>query len=178
MAEQRLHSSLGPIDVLTQLELEQSLHRGLDSMIRERYRGVDLIRFPRVTFQATGTTVNLFASPNEAPAGPSSGDFWLVRRLIVKSNVLTDTAKYVVYRGSSPSDVANAYGPVNLLDTFTGGATPGLNVNVGFYPGTKSIGLEPGEQIYAALTAATVGNIYVLDGEGIRVPAEMKGKIL
>lgn len=259
MAEQRLHSSLGPIDVLTQLELENTLHRGLDTMIRERYRGVDIMRFPRILIQATSTTVNLGAvGNNEAPAGPSSGDFWVVRRVVIKSNVLTDTARYILFRGSSPSDIQNAYGPVNMLEGFVPpvnqaaisspaiGASPstyvntnsvpvnvtvsggtvttiavngqtitgvtsgtftlqpgsyitvtytvapttytivnalsstglGLNVNVGFYPGTKSIGLEPGEQIYALVTGATVGNIYVLDGEGIRVPAEMKGKIL
>jgi hypothetical protein len=73
--------------------------------------------------------------------------------------------------------VTNAYGMVNMLDAFTA-AGAGLPVGVGFYPGTKSIYLQPGQQIYAQVLGATVNNIYQLDGEAIRVPAEMKGKIL
>lgn len=179
MAEQRLHSALAPIDVLTRLEMEEILHKGLGNYTRELYRGVGEMRFPRIVQTAATTTIQLGAiEANEAPIGPEQGDFWSVRRIIVKSSVLADTAKYVLYRGSTPSDVANAYGVFNLLDAFAGGATPGLNVNVGFYPSSKSITLEPGEQIYAQVFSATVGNQYMLDGEAIRVPAEMKGKVL
>lgn len=178
MGEQRLHSALAPVDILTRLEHEQVMHKAFDDALRARYRGIDAQRFPRVLATASGTTLNLFASPNEMPCGPGQGDFWVVRRIIVKSSVLADTAKYQLYRGSSPSDVTSAYGMTNLLDVGVGGATPGINVNVAYYIATNALFLEPGEQIYAALTSTTSGNQYQLDGEAIRVPAEMKGKLL
>lgn len=179
MAEQRLHSAMAPIDVLTRLEMEEVMHKHLNAQVKEFYRGVGEMRFPRVIQTAAAATIQLGAvEANEAPIGPEQGDFWSVRRIIVKSSVLADTAKYVIYRGSTPSDIANAYGVFNLLDAFVGGATPGLNVNVGFYPSSKSLTLEPGEQLYAQVFSATVGNQYMLDGEAIRVPAEMKGKVL
>lgn len=58
------------------------------------------------------------------------------------------------------------------------GQPAGQNVNVGYYPGTKAVFLQPGEQLYALVNASTVGNQYWLEGEAIRVPAEMKGKVL
>jgi hypothetical protein len=108
--------------------------------------------------------------------GPEQGDLWMVRRIIVKSFLLTDTAKYILFRGTTPSD-PNSYNGRWLLEGFAA-AGGGQSVGIGFYPGTKSIFLHPGEQIYAQITAATVGNQYMLEGEAIRVPAEMKGKIL
>ena len=176
MGEQRLHSALAPVDILTRLEHEAVMHKELNAALRERYRGIDAIRFPRTYAQAAGATLNMF-DPN-TPIGPEQGDFWMVRRIIVKSNVLADTAKYVIYRGTTPSDPSNAYTNMFLLDAGVGGATPGLNVNVGFYPSSKAISLESGEQIYCQVLGATAGNTYVLEGEAIRVPSEMKGKIL
>jgi hypothetical protein len=177
MAQQRLHSALAPIDILTREEMEEIQSAGLDAAIRERYRGIDTARFPKATTRATATSVNLFSDSNEAPSGPEQGDVWMIRRVVVKSSVLTDTAKYVLFRGSAPSDVSNAYGIGNLLDAFVA-AGAGSPVNVGFYPSNKAVLLQPGEQIYALVTGATVGNQYQLDGEAIRCPAEMKGKLL
>ena len=175
MGEQRLHSALAPVDILTRLEHEAVMHKELNAALRERYRGIDDIRFPR-TYGTGAVTLNLF-DPN-TPVGPEQGDFWMVRRIIVKSSVLADTAKYVIYRGTTPSDAANAYTNMFLLDAGVGGATPGINVNVGFYPATKAVSLQSGEQIYCQVLGATATNTYVLEGEAIRVPAEMKGKIL
>lgn len=178
MTQQRLHSSLAPIDVLTREELDATMHKALQDAMRQRYLGVGVIRFPRIAIQAAAATVNVGAVSNsEVPCGPEQGDFWIVRRMIVKSNVFTDTAKYILFRGSTPSDLTNAYGPVNLLETFAA-AGAGQPVGMGFYPPQKSISLEPGEQIYALVTGATIGNIYFLDGEALRVPAEMKAKLL
>jgi hypothetical protein len=268
MTLQRLHSQMAPIDLLTREELDQSLHRGLDAAMRERVRGLDLARIPYYPVLAAGATVNIF-SPNDAtPFGPEQGDIWMVRRVIVKSSNLSDTAKYVVYRGSTPSDQQNAYTSRWLLDGFIGASaavtqpspstpnsgnvlasgvaqqnvnsyavqvvisangatisnvvvngisvgtsagtyivpaygaisvtytvatptwvwsnpasnipagTPGFTVNTGYYPGTKAVFLYPGEQIYAQVLTATTGNQYAIDGEAIRVPAEMRGKIL
>jgi hypothetical protein len=257
MAEQRLHSALAPIDVLTRLELEEVTHKELSNAVRARYIGVDSVRFPDLVVTATAANVFLGTGGTmDPPIGPAEGDVWMVRRIIVKSSVLGDTAKYVLYRGSTPSDILNAYGPRNVLDAFSSAiaaGTPsqpavpastvaqqnvnqypvqvvisggtvtavfvngiqvgagdgtytvpangsisitysvaptwvwsnlnaaipaGLGVNIGFYPGTKAIMVQPGEQIYAQVFGGTIGNQYYLDGEAIRVPAEMKGKVL
>jgi hypothetical protein len=179
-----MKTDLGPLgifDFLTKDELEESLNTGighkLDIAIRDWYRGVDSARFPRML--ATATTVgalDLGVGPGEGTCGPSQGDVWMVRRVIVKASQLTDPATYVLYRGTSPSD-PSAYSSFNVLDAFTakGG---GLPVNVGYYPSTKSVLLQPGEQIYTQILTPTVGVTYLLEGEAIRVPAEMKGKVL
>jgi hypothetical protein len=178
MSQQRLHSQLAPIDLLTRLEMEEVLHKEFDAAIRERYRGIEIQRIPFFPITAGATTVQLFTSNDQTPWGPEQGDVWLLRRLIVKSSVLTDTAKYQTYRGSTPSDLANAYSFRNLLDAYVGGATPGQNVNVGIYMTSQTVWLNPGEQVYAQVTSATVNNQYVLEGEAIRCPAEMKGKLV
>jgi hypothetical protein len=179
MAQQRLHAALAPIDVLTRLELEEVQHKELDAAVRARYIGVDAVRFPDVVVTATAANVFLGTGGTmDPPIGPAEGDVWMVRRIIVKSSVLTDTAKYILYRGSTPSDLANAYGPRNLLDAGVGGATPGFSVNVAYFPANKAMFVYPGEQIYAQVLAGTVGNQYYIDGEAIRVPSEMKGKVL
>jgi hypothetical protein len=178
MSQQRLHSQLAPIDVLTREELAEENNRQMDTFLRERYRGLEIQRVPYVPITAAAATVQLFTTNDSTPWGPEQGDIWMLRRVIVKSNILTDAAKYVIFRGSTPSDVTNAYSTRFLLDAMIGGATPGQNVNVCTYFSTKSVFLQPGEQVYAQITGATVGNQYYLEGEAIRVPAEMKGKVL
>jgi hypothetical protein len=257
MSQQRLHSQLAPIDILTRIEMEEVMHKEFDAAIRERYRGIEIQRIPFFPITALATTVQLFTSNDQTPWGPEQGDVWLLRRLIVKSSTLTDTAKYQTYRGSTPSDVANAYTFRFLLDeyvqgvaapvinqiplaatgvasynnnsvgvnqTITGGtvtaiaingtatgltsgvffvpaggtvtvtysvapttfttaaltgAIPsGQNVNVGIYMTSETVWLNPGEQVYAQVSGATIGNQYVLEGEAIRCPAEMKGKLV
>ena len=176
MTQQRLHSQLAPIDLLTREELSAELHKAFDANLRELYRGIEIQRFPSVTVTATAGTQNIATSNDMTPAGPEQGDLWMIRRVIVKCFTLTDTAKYILFRGSTPSD-PNAYNGRFLLEGFAA-AGAGQSVGIGFYPGTKSIFLQPGEQIYAQVLTATVGNQYLLEGEAIRIPAEMKGKIL
>lgn len=259
---QRLHSNLAPIDLLTREELSQELSHRLDEALRTRYLGLDIARFPLSYIVATGTTVNLFSANDATPWGPEQGDIWMVRRVTVKSMSLSDTARYILFRGSAPSDVNNAYTGRFLLEQFSPGsaaitqpvpsqpavpastvaqqnlnlypvdvvisggtltavvvngitvgsgdgtyivpsggaisitysvaptwvwsnananvaAVPqGQTVGIGYYPGTKAVFLQPGEQIYGQVQGATTGNQYFLDGEAIRVPAEMKGKLL
>src|ERR1700739_4140042 len=160
MGEQRLHSALAPIDLLTREELSQELHQGFDAQVREFYRGLDILRFPRILIQASGATVNVGSiGNNEAPCGPEQGDIWALSRVIVKSNVFTDTAKYILFRGGTPSDFQNSYGINNLLEGFAA-AAGGQPVNVGWYPSRRAVYLQPGEQIYALVTGATATNIY------------------
>jgi hypothetical protein len=175
MGEQRLHSALAPVDILTRAEHQDVMDTSLEHALRTKYKGVENQRFPR-TYGTGAVTLNLF-DPN-APIGPEQGDFWEVRRIIVKSSVLTDTAKYVIYRGTTPSDPVSGYEAMYLIEAGVGGATPGINVNVGFYPSSKALSLQPGEQIYCQVLGATLANTYILEGEAIRVPAEMKGKLL
>lgn len=263
MTQQRLHSALAPIDVLTRLEMEEVLHKGLNDAVRARYIGLDSARIPPITAQGNGGTINLGALSTQDPfCGPEQGDVWLLRRVnVVSSAFTTDTARYIVFRGSSPSDYANAYSnrqvldgqafqpavsnpvpaqpavpastvavqnpntyPVNVtLSGFTAtavfvngiqvGTTNGTylvpsggtisvtytvagtwvwaNANgasvafqlgqqqgIAYQIGNKACLLQPGEQIYAQVYNTTVGNTYLLTGEAIRVPAEMKGKVL
>lgn len=264
MAKQQLHSAFAAIDVLTRIELDESLHKGLNDAVRSRYLGLDSVRLPLITVQGNGGTVNLGAiGTSDGYSGPEQGDVWMLRRVLVASSAFaTDTAKYVVFRGSTPSD-PSSYSNRNLIDglvfnpgtTFTTTTAPavpatgvavqnptnqpytvvispngatitnvsvngitvgtsagtyvvpafgsisiaytvatptwtwtatqtnvaagiGQNVGLGYYPGTKSVLLQPGEQIYAQVFGTTAGNTYILSGEGIRVPAEMKGKVL
>jgi len=183
MTTQRLHSALAPIDVLTREELEEALHKNFEAAMRSRVRGLDVARLPIQPITATGATVflsggNPSGGGSDLVFGPNEGDVWMLRRAIVKSSSFVDTAKYLLFRGSTPSDVQFAYTFRFLLDGMTGGATPGQNVNVGFYPANKSTFIQSGEQLYAQVLGGTAGNQYLLEAEAIRCPAEMKGKLL
>jgi hypothetical protein len=177
MTAQRIHSQFAPIDVLTRDELAHEMTTHMDAFLRERYRGLEIQRFPRIMVTATAATQALTASNDETPIGPEQGDVWMVRRVIVKGFALADAAKYILFRGSTPSDITNGYTGFTLLEGFAASAA-GQSVGIGYYPGTKSVFLQPGEQIYAQVLSATIGNQYILEGEAIRVPAEMKGKVL
>ena len=183
MTKQVLHTNLAPIDLLTREELDESLHKGIDAAEREKVRGLDVARLPIQPITALAATVNLSGQNpsgggSDLVFGPNEGDVWMLRRAIVKSSVFTDAAKYILFRGSTPSDVQFAYTFRFLLDGIIGGATPGQNVNVGYFAATKSIFINSGEQLYAQVLGATAGNQYLLEAEAIRCPAEMKGKLL
>jgi hypothetical protein len=262
MAEQRLHSGLGPIDILTRVELEEGLHKEFGVALRDRYRGVETARIPPIMAVSTGGTLNLgIEGLSDGDAGPEQGDIWMLRRANVTSSAFaTDQARYVLFRGSTPSDTANAFTNRFLLDgqsfqaastftTFTQPAVPastvaaqnqsnqvyqvvvtggavtqvfvngvqvgsgdgtyfvpafgsisvtysaaptwtwtttqastafqlGQNQGIAYNPGTKYPVLQPGEQVYAQVFNTTAGFTYLLSGEAIRVPAEMKGKVL
>ena len=262
MSVQRLHPNLAAIDLLTREELEETMQKQFSAHVRELERGKDVIRIPFFPITATAATQNLFTSNDQTPWGPEQGDVWMIRGIIVKSSSFTDTARYQIFRGSTPSDTANAYSfrflleggnaavpavnqpvppaiavgaspftfvnvqPYTVNVTVTGGtvtsitvngantgatsgtfallpdanmvvtytvaptmtevnatantaAVPlGIPINTGFYFPNKARFLLPGEQVYIQIQNATIGNQYVLDGEGIRIPAEMKGKIL
>lgn len=261
MTQQRLHSALAPIDLLTREEMQEVLHKGLDAAIRARYIGIDSARIPTMSAQGNGGTINIGAlSTGDPVLGPAAGDVWMLRRVNVTSSAFTtDQARYLIFRGSTPSDPA-AYTNRQLLDgisfapavTYTtmsaptvpasgvyaqnttnqaytvvvsGGTVTAVQVNgnvvgtgdgtylvpaygaiavtysvaptwtwtatqtstsftlgqqvgLGFNPGNKAALLQPGEQLYAQVYNTTAGNTYLLNGEAIRVPAEMKGKVL
>lgn len=159
-------------DMLTKQELEEALGHNIDSMLRDMYRGEKLMRMPISKITASAATFTLPAqSGNTAVTGPDQGFIWRIQRVIVASSSLTDVAKYTLYVGSDPT----ATDATHLIEGF--GST-GQNVNAGFRPGNKAEWIFSGEQIYAAITAATAGNSYVMTGIVTEVPAEMIGKIL
>lgn len=162
MAEQRLHSQLAPIDLLTRLELEQELHRGLDAQVREWVRGIDIARIPANFAQGNGGTINLVSSGADDPImGPGEGDIWMLRRVVVNSSVfLTDTARYILFRGTTPSDTANAYTNRNLIEGFnapTGGTpvSPAIGASPSTYINTNAYGVN------VAIAGGTVSNVSV-----------------
>lgn len=180
MAEQRLHQQLAAIDILTREEMDEVLSRQFEQAERTRVRGVDIARLPPVTALGTGGTVNLASiGASDSYCGPEQGDIWMLRRAIVASSAFSsDTARYVLFRGSTPSDVANAYTNRQLLDGIAFSTVLGQQVGIAYQVGTKACFIQPGEQIYAQVFNSIAGNTYILTGEAIRVPAEMKGKLL
>jgi hypothetical protein len=270
---QQIHPSLGKLNILTPEEHAGAVHGGIDRLLRERYRGIEAQRLPTIHAQGNGGTLALGAlTAGDPDLGPAEGDIWMLRRVLVASNYITNPANvggigpftpdyYQVFRGSTPSDIANAYAPQYLLDgivynppsssymlvggtpplaasgigmvnssqavyavTVAGGVVSNVTINgqsvgtgdgtyyvpiggiiavtysaaptltwtdvgataaiigqrvgIAYNAGTKSVLLQPGEQIYAQVFGSNTGVTYTLTGEAIRVPAEMKGKLL
>jgi hypothetical protein len=257
MAQQRLHTNLAPIDLLTREELDSVATKHFDNMVRDRFRGIDSARLPPIAVEGNGGTINLYAGgSSDGTAGPEQGDVWMLRTAnVASSSFTTDTAKYVLFRGSSPSDpgtytnrqLLNGFGfspgvatvttpaipattvaqqntnsvPVQVVITggtatstsvngvvvgggdgtytvpaygsisitysvvptswaWTSLQVPSLGANVGveYDAPTKGRLFQPGEQLYAQVFGTTAGVTYLLSGEFIRCPAEMKGKLL
>jgi hypothetical protein len=259
MTIQRLHSAMAPIDILTRGELLTANNQQVDAAIRERYRGLDSVRFPQLSLPGTGGTLNLGSSGLENNVGPEQGDVWLIRRVNVVSTGYTfDPARYILFKSSDPTNynsrylldaisfqqssaysvitgqpavpASNAYQfnytnqPYSVVITggtvtgvlinglsvgtgdgtyivpagagiaitysvaptwqwntiFTQGVqtTPGQLVNVAYNSGNKAGLVMPGEQVYAQVYNTNAGQQYSLVGEAIRVPAEMKGKVI
>src|ERR1700733_13243755 len=62
MGEQRLHSALAPVDILTRAEHQDVMDTSLEHALRTKYKGVENQRFPR-TYGTGAVTLNLF-DPN------------------------------------------------------------------------------------------------------------------
>jgi hypothetical protein len=172
MTQQRLHPSLNQIDVATADDINKVMSHRFDQLLRDRYRTIKIMKLPQIRFIATGTTVTLAQSPNAGPpCGPEQGFMWGLRRVMVASNSLSDTGKFVLYAGSDVTLQDSAH----LLEGF--GAS-GQAVNQGYYPASDAAWIWPGEQIFAAITGATIGNQYVLSGVAIEAAAEQVAKII
>jgi len=128
MTTQRLHAALAPIDVLTRLELEDVMTKQFSSVTREQLRGIDSARLPPITAQGTGGTIQLGSTgSSDGVAGPEQGDVWLLRRAnVVGSDFTTDMGRYILFRGSTPSDVNGGYTNRQLLDGMTSYGAPGF----------------------------------------------------
>jgi hypothetical protein len=172
MTKQRIHDHLGTLEIATPDDINEVMSHRFDAYLRDRFRTIKVMKLPQIRFIATGTTVTLAQSPSAGPpAGPELGFMWNLRRIIVASNLPADTAKFTLYSGSDPTLFDSAH----LLEGF---GAAGQAVNLGYYPGSHAVWLWPGEQIYASITGATIGNQYVLSGVAIEAAAEMVGKLV
>ena len=165
------------MDMLTKGEVSDVIGHHIDQYLRDKYRTIKPMKLPQLRVTATAATQNLGQGnqPGDygVPCGPESGFIWLLRRVIIASNTAADAAKYVLYSGSDPSN----YDYNHILEGFTAG-TAGQPVGVGYYPSSEATWLWSGEQIYAQLLGATVGNNYVLSGIAIEVAAEEVAKLI
>lgn len=159
----------GSLDVLTPGELSKQLHEHLHpdkwtQMIMAHYRGVKVMKLPVQHLQATGTTASLFEQ-NGVQSGPESGFFWMLRSLYVGSNDAS-TFNLIAY-----IDADGSAQPFSVLEN------GGITANKRYYPGSKSIFLFPGEQVYCTLSTLTAGKTYYQTGVVIEAPMVMAGKL-
>jgi hypothetical protein len=174
MGKQRIHPNLGELDICTATELNDVMGHQLDVANREKARTVKLMKFPQIRVIATGTSFIMGSSSSQpAPVGPEQGFLWRIGRILVASNVSADAAKYVLYTGSDPTLTDSGH----ILEGFSQGQA-GQGVGIGYYPNNYGAWLFGGEQIYAAVTGATIGNQYVMSGIGVEVAQEMVYKLV
>jgi hypothetical protein len=175
MTVQRLHAAMAPIDVLTRVELEEVMTHRFDAILRDRFRGLDIARFPNISAIGTGsltTPLNLSGSGfSDGICGPEQGDLWLVRRANVISSTFPvgDAATYTLFRGSTPSDPGQ-YTAKQLIDgmainagssiiaSSTSSLNPALNLPVGAALRSLSVTL--------ASTDANAATVTVTGGVG------------
>lgn len=165
MTQQRLHPNLAAVDMVTAPEINEVMSNRFDSYLRDRFRGVKLLKMPIVIVQATGTTTTITAVNPGQNLGPDSGFIWRIGRVTVSSSG-ADTGAITLYSGSDPTQLD----PRHQVDNT-------LKIGQAYYPGSRGLYLFPDEFLY--LSAATVAaNTYVVTGQVVEVPAEMMGKIL
>lgn len=174
MTVQHLHPKLGAVDLVTAKEINEVMANRIDAHNREKYRTIKIARIIPYTITATGSTVNMFPVPPAQPSGPESGYIWKLRRVMIASNSITDTARYLIYRGSDQTYdakhlvdgiVASAAGatqpvpaaPVVTASPYTYVNTNAYGVNVTVTGGTVTVIAVNGQT-----TGATSGTFYLL----------------
>lgn len=154
---------LGKVDLLTSDELQREMGHHMDWWIRERYRGEKLLKFPVTRVTASGTSVILSPTGNDqgAPIGPEQGYLWRIHHVLVTSSSLTDTAKYILYASSDPTDFTQ----IRLLDGMT--FTPGVTQPT---PPAISVGTSPftfmNVQSYGVFVTVTGGTVSAITING------------
>jgi hypothetical protein len=179
MSKQRIHANLAPIDLLTREELAEEMAKRDGKRDRERYRGIDSARLPPIALTSTGqATLNLYsgagAASSDGDGGPSEGDVWLLRRAnVVSSNFYSDPARYMLFRGSSPSDPIGGYTNRQLLNgmTFTTGAFVGTPAVPASGTAQQNINGVPVQVVVTGgtVTAVAVNGVTVGGGDGTYV---------
>jgi hypothetical protein len=177
--KQRLHANLAPIDLLTREELEETLSKRADADSRQKYRGIDSARLPPIAVTSTGSaTLNLYSgaglATSDGDGGPSEGDVWLLRRAnVVSSNIYSDPARYLLFRGSTPSDPVGGYTNRQLLNgqVFTTGAFVGTPAVPASTVAQQNINGVPVQVVISGGTATStsVNGVVVGGGDGTYV---------
>lgn len=162
MGEQRLHHALAPIDLLTRLELEQTLDSRFDAFTRDFYRGKF---FTEENGNAQGTaTVTI--------PGPDSGYAWSIKTISI--NVLgTAQALVVVWLGDNTLTA-----PIGVQTT-AGFAFSTANTNNAIFTFTSNVIIVKDQRpitvaAFLAGSAAQIGQWKVIAQQ---VPTEMEGKL-
>lgn len=171
MTLQRIHEKLGPMDLLTKQEMSDVFGHHIDRFLRDKYRTIKLMKLPQLRGVAAGATLNL-AQGNQpgdygVPCGPEQGFIWMLRRVIVASNVTTDTARYQLYSGSDPAN----YDYNHLLEGFAQ-AVPAPVPSQPAVPAStvaqQNVNLYPVQVVISGgtVTAVFVNGIQVGSGDG------------
>lgn len=160
MPEQRLHSALAPIDVLTRIELQAELDKHADDLTRTFYRGIDYYRHidtPNAPFYTSPPVPNGYA--------------WSMRHIGV---VLSSADQIIMVLGDTPQ-VTSAPTPLpGILSIFPQGTNAIPYAENGF--STDEVILNPGEQFTIQPFTGShniLGVLFIAK----QAPAEMKGKL-
>jgi hypothetical protein len=127
--------NVGPyeIDLLTNSELKDALGHAIDPVLR-MFRGEKIMRSFIEPVNATAAAFTLRTIPPSARCGPTSSYMWRVHYAMVWSNVITDTAKFVLYNGSDTTDLSG----IHLHNAFS--VTPAVTQPA---PASPAIGASP-----------------------------------
>lgn len=132
MAEQRLHSALAPVDILTRLEMEQIQRKSMDEFFHQQALGVSYIERNGAESAAASVTI----------PGPDSGYAWSLKLVSVRLDAAGDAG---IYLGDTTRTAAVGGGPTVLTDnknlvvaTFTSNVVvvkDGRNITIGAHTG-------------------------------------------
>lgn len=103
MAEQRLHSALAPIDILTRLEMEQVQRKGMEAFFHQEALGVS---YKEINGNAQGQA-------SVTIDGPDSGYAWSLK--LVSAVLSSSTDVLGIYLGDSTNTAPIGSVPANTL---------------------------------------------------------------
>ncbi len=150
--EQRLHSALAPVDILTRLEMEQVFHKGMENFFHQEYLGVSYKEFNGNADGASSVQI----------AGPDSGYAWSLKMI---SAVLAAADDLGIWLGENTTTA-----PIG------GGATVKMGgqfvVNVTFT--SNVVVISDQRLVTLAADTSTIGAYKLIAKQ---VPAEMVGKL-
>jgi hypothetical protein len=153
MTQQRLHAAMAPIDVLTRMELEETLTKHNDMLVRDIFRGVGYHETNGNGDSAAIVTVQ----------GPESGYAWSIKivsaQLTLTSDVLT------VFLGDNTNSA-----PIATITPVTG--LGGLFFSIGTFT-SNTVVLKDARSI----TLASNSGILAYKIIAKQVPAEMVAKL-
>ena len=149
LGEQRLHSALAPIDILTRLDLEQTLNTKFDAFIRDWYRGESYIEQ-----NLNGQGLASITIP-----GPDSGYMWSVKLV---SAVCTAAATVNFYN----SDNINTAPVATVVLTAAGPAIAQFSTNC--------VTIKDQRPFLVTVSAGAIGAVKLTAKQ---VPTEMEGKL-